>query len=156
MGRLASLDPSSSSSRGFQGSKRQSQEVKKSEAFAFGDFISFDKRQKKRKQRKTLPRTELTRRFVDAGIFLIGILPHRKSPHIHVRRPPGLQIPILRVAFHEGQSQSQRKRNGNGNGSGNGSGNGNGNPDKAPSCAPRTPARGPPGPSAGRRRRMTP
>jgi hypothetical protein len=72
-------------------------QLQKSEAFAFGDFISFDKRQKKRKQRKTLPRTELTGRVIDAGIFLIGILPRRKTPHIHVRRPPGLQRPILRI-----------------------------------------------------------
>ncbi|WP_417475030.1 hypothetical protein, partial [Luteimonas mephitis] len=65
-------------------------------ASAFGGFISFDKRQKKRKQRKTLPRTELSRRFVDAGIFLIGILPHRKTPHIHVRRPSGLPTRVRR------------------------------------------------------------
>jgi hypothetical protein len=58
----------------FWDSKRQYPQVRKSEASAFGGFISFDKRQKKRKQRKTLPRTELTGRFVDAGIFLIGIL----------------------------------------------------------------------------------
>src|SRR5690606_34198736 len=62
----------------------------KSKAFAFGDFISFDKRQKKRKQRKTLPRTRQTRLFIDEGIFREGILPSRKTPHIHVRRPPGL------------------------------------------------------------------
>jgi hypothetical protein len=57
-------------------------QLQKSEAFAFGDFISFDKRQKKRKQRKTLPRTGLTKRFIDAGIFLRGILPRRKTPHV--------------------------------------------------------------------------
>src|SRR5690606_2546412 len=31
-----------------------------------------------------------TRLFIDEGIFREGILPSRKTPHIHVRRPPGL------------------------------------------------------------------
>jgi hypothetical protein len=70
---------------------------RKSEASAFGGFFSFDKRQKKRKQRKTLPRTELTGRFTDAGIFLRDILSRRKTAHIHVRRPPGPQIPMPRI-----------------------------------------------------------
>src|SRR5690606_22803293 len=38
----------------LSGIRTQSRQVQKSEAFAFGDFISFDERQKKRKQRKTL------------------------------------------------------------------------------------------------------
>src|SRR5690606_40047983 len=57
----------------LSGIRTQSRQVQKSEAFAFGDFISFDERQKKRKQRKTLPRTRQTRLFIGEGIFLHDI-----------------------------------------------------------------------------------
>jgi hypothetical protein len=86
---------------------------RKSEASAFGGFISFDKRQKKRKQRKTPPRTELTSRFTDAWIFQIGILPHRKTAHIHVRRPPGLPTCVVLWVRERSESQCQtpKRRN---------------------------------------------
>src|SRR3546814_12330 len=50
--------------------------------------------------------------FVDEGIFREGILPSRKTPHIHVRRPPGLQASPGSVGSLEAES------NGNGNGNG--------------------------------------
>src|SRR3546814_15635179 len=48
--------------------------------------------------------------FVDEGIFREGILPSRQTPHIHVRRPPGLQASPGSVGSLEAES------NGHGNG----------------------------------------
>src|SRR5690606_19575340 len=62
----------------------------KSKAFAFGDFISFDKRQKKRKQRKTLPRQGKPGNSLVKGFFYKTSMSCRKTLHIHVQRPPGL------------------------------------------------------------------
>src|SRR3546814_8549165 len=45
-------------------------------------------------------------------MFREGILPSRKTPHIHVRRPPGLQASPGSVGSLEAES------NGNGNGNG--------------------------------------
>src|SRR3546814_20774101 len=48
--------------------------------------------------------------FVDEGIFREGILPSRKTPHIQVRRPPGLQASPGSVGSLDAESH------GNGNG----------------------------------------
>jgi len=82
--------------------------VQKSEAFAFGDFISFDKRQKKRKQRKTLPRQGKPGHSFVKGFFYKTSLSCRKTLHIHVQRPPGLQT--CRTAARSSEAKSQKPK----------------------------------------------
>jgi hypothetical protein len=40
-------------------------------------------------------------------IFRLGILPRRKTAHIHVRRPSGLGVNLLAVHFRSGKAKSE-------------------------------------------------
>ena len=67
----------------------------RSKTFAFGEFISFDKRQKKRTKEKRFPRRSkpialLMKGFSDSPSWL-----GRKTAHFHVHRPPDLRLMLL-------------------------------------------------------------
>src|SRR5690606_15166923 len=65
----------------------------------------FDKRQRNETKENALC-PEQTREVIVAGIFREGILPSRKTPHIHVRRPPGLRA--TPVIPHPQEQKSRR------------------------------------------------
>src|SRR5690606_3282610 len=75
-------------------------------AFAFGDFISFDKRQKKRSKEKRFPVHGKPDCSLMKGFFYATSMSHRKTPHIHVRRPPGLRV----GAGSSGSLEAQKRK----------------------------------------------
>jgi hypothetical protein len=56
------------------------------------EFISFDKRQKKRTKEKRFPRRSSPRTSFLSGFFDSPSWLGRKTAHIPVRRPPGLRL----------------------------------------------------------------
>jgi hypothetical protein len=56
------------------------------------EFISFDKRQKKRTKEKRFPRQVSPRASLLSGFFDSPSWLGRKTAHIPVRRPPGLRL----------------------------------------------------------------
>ncbi|WP_226468088.1 hypothetical protein [Luteimonas panaciterrae] len=67
--------------------------VKKQKRFVryAAEFISFDKRQKKRTKEKRFPRRSSPRVSLLSGFFDSPSWLGRKTAHIPVRRPPGLR-----------------------------------------------------------------
>src|SRR5690606_17605928 len=69
-----------------------------------GHFL--EKRQKSETKENALCQQQ-SRQFTGEGIFLRDILSHRKTPHIHVRRPPGLQTCGVASGSSEAMDQDQ-------------------------------------------------
>src|SRR5690606_28484853 len=71
----------------------------------------FDKRQRNETKENALC-PEQTRAVVVAGIFREGILPSRKTPHIHVRRPPGLRAtPVIPHPQEQKNRRTEEQKN---------------------------------------------
>jgi hypothetical protein len=88
---------------GWNSEKRQDQERF---ARCAAEFISLISVKETNQRKRCPPYTPPAGSWSHAGIFLIGILPHRKTAHIHVRRPPGLQMSALRIDLGESKSKS--------------------------------------------------